>query len=67
MNAMFNEMSTELTDKKNNMKHIIEQTNILNKEKYVLNIKYMIYISLQNGIFMKIKIINIYQKELFVL
>ena len=64
---MFNEMSTELTDKKNNMKHIIEQTNILNKEKYVLNIKYMIYISLQNGIFMKIKIINIYQKELFVL
>jgi len=39
MNAMFNEMSTELTDKKNNMKHIIEQTNILNKEKKQLEIK----------------------------
>jgi len=33
MNSMFNEMANELTDKKNNMKHIIQQTNILNKQK----------------------------------
>jgi len=39
MNAMFNEMGNELIDKKNNMKHIIEQTNILNKEKKQLELK----------------------------
>jgi len=36
MNSMFSEMENELNEKKNNMKHIIEQTNILNKEKYAL-------------------------------
>eukprot|EP00833_Pecoramyces_ruminatium_P001331 jgi/Orpsp1_1/1175363/evm.model.c7180000053557.1 len=39
MNSMFNEMANELTDKKNNMKHIIQQTNILNKEKKQLELK----------------------------
>ena len=46
MNAMFTEMATELTDKKNNMKHIIEQTDMLNKEKYILNFNLIIYIIL---------------------
>jgi len=39
MNSMFNEMANELTDKKNNMKHIIQQTNILNKQKTQLELK----------------------------